>query len=244
MLSRCGSRSHQQRQRMGSSCATSSATRRAPSRPARSQSATFFERQPESRQGTRHGGRTDRDAVVGVPVDTVLGQRGIGMRGHLGPQCRFACRPMWRRRPRRRLGATAPVARRCCCQRRMVRSVTPKVRVASARASPASRARSKRSRKSAEYCFIAPASHPDNSYAPRSSASKHPGAGRAALGHPDCRVRSYYVVPWQLSRLGTAHIGRPLERDPAEAADARGRVRARRRRGTVSAHEASSIVQP
>ena len=77
-----------------------------------------------------------------------------------GPAAAVRSRRQPPRRPKRGVGATWPVSRRRCCQRRMVRSVTPKVRVASARASPASRARSKRSRKSAGYCFIPTASHP------------------------------------------------------------------------------------
>ena len=68
--------------------------------------------------------------------------------------------PIWRCRPSRRRGPTVPVSRRCCRQRRRVRSLTPKVRVAAACPSPASRARSKRSPTSAEYCFIPAASHP------------------------------------------------------------------------------------
>ena len=81
-----------------------------------------------------------------------------------------ACAPMWRCRPGRRV---EPHSRSHATlrQRRMVRSGTPKVRVASARPSPASRARSKRSRKSAEYCFIPAASHPDDSFATRSNGT-------------------------------------------------------------------------
>ena len=83
------------------------------------------------------------------------------------------------------VAASAPrcrVSRRRCCQRRIVRSVTPKVRAASARASPASRARSKRSRKSAGYLFHPPSIAPGHSGATRSR--RHLWQVPAAAGRP------------------------------------------------------------
>ena len=146
--------------RCGATAASAPATPAASPRRARWRSGTFFERQPEPRQRPRHGGRADGHALGGRPVGTVLGQRGVGVRPHLLAQRRFGRAPMRRGRPGAASGPRVPVSRRRCCQRRIVRSVTPKVRAASARASPASRARSKRSRKSAGYCFIRAGSHP------------------------------------------------------------------------------------
>jgi len=64
-------------------------------------------------------------------------------------------------RPGRGFGAEVPRSRRWRRQRLIVLVPTPKSRAASAWPRPASMARSSRSRRSAEYCFIPAVSHKD-----------------------------------------------------------------------------------
>ena len=123
------------------------ARRCAPPRPVRWRSGIFFERQPEAAAKAR-------DMVAGLTVTpwvaAQVAQCSASVASGWVPTCArraaSAATPMWRCRPGRGRGATLPISRRCWRQRRIVRSGTPKVRAASACPSPASRARSKRSR--------------------------------------------------------------------------------------------------
>ena len=92
--------------------------------------------------------------------------------------------PTRRGRPGRGVAATEPVSCRRRRHRLIVLTPTPKSRAASAWGRPASMAPSSRSRRSAEYCFTAAASHRPNSSAPRSRQPGSPRPGSRSSGTP------------------------------------------------------------
>ena len=111
--------------------------------------------------------RLTRMPVVASHWRAVLGQRGVRGSAHLGHQRRRGCGVIRGRRPGRGRAVTTPVSRRRRRHRLIVLTPMPKRRAASAWGRPASMAPNSRSRRSAEYCFTAIASHEANFSATR-----------------------------------------------------------------------------
>jgi hypothetical protein len=98
--------------------------------------------------------------VRGGPTRKVLGQGDIGMGQDLGTQRRLGAGTDGASASQARQGGDAASLAPPLLPAVDLRSGTPKARAASTRTSPASRARSKRSRKSAGSCFLPQESYP------------------------------------------------------------------------------------
>ena len=125
------------------------ATRHGPPRRVRRRSGSFFESQPEFGEQPTQVRGAEVNAGSGE-TSRMLGQRGIGVRQDHLAQLRIAGRTSFGGRPERGFSASDSPRRWRARQRNIVRRSTPNSRAASPGDNPASRAVTKRSRKSAE----------------------------------------------------------------------------------------------